>query len=87
MQVAGSLVQKLGIVNKSLVSPITQLIVRSKPIRISIARLRPTFRAAACWCLGSFPAKMARNTTLSMPSTISSPVSVSRATRLSTVNS
>ena len=50
------------------------------------ARANPRRRARALWCSGSLSARIEIKTTLSMPSTISSSVSVSSAIRFSGLN-
>ena len=55
-----------------------QEMLASRPIRITRASASPIRRALACWATGSRPETIERKMTLSMPSTISSAVSVSR---------
>ena len=69
--------------NKGSVRCITQLIVSSSAIRVSIAPIKPSRYAKPCCSTGSREAKIAMKTMLSMPSTISSAVSVSSAIQAS----
>ena len=59
-----------------------QAIEASSASRVSSASANPMSRARACCAAGNRPARMAMNTRLSMPSTISSPVSVSRLAQI-----
>ncbi|CPP66718.1 Uncharacterised protein [Bordetella pertussis] len=63
-------------VNSGAVSVTTQAMLASRPSRISKASVRPIMRARLRWCAGSLSARMAMNTRLSMPSTISSTIRV-----------
>ena len=49
---------------------------------MTIASIRPIVRARFTWSAGSLPARIEMNTMLSMPRTISSAVSVSRAIQI-----
>ena len=69
--------------NSGLVSEMTQLIPSSRPMRMNIASERPMRHARGRCAGGSFPVRIEMKTMLSTPSTISSSVSVSRATRFS----
>ncbi|MNM96413.1 hypothetical protein D3C81_1088890 [compost metagenome] len=64
--------------NSGLVRVTSQAMLASRPRRISSARPRPISRARSRWCGGSLSARMAMNTRLSMPSTISRTIRVSR---------
>jgi hypothetical protein len=64
-------------------SPITHASASSSRMRVIIASASPVFRAFACWCSGSFPERIEMKTMLSIPSTISSAVSVANAIHMS----
>ena len=71
---------------RSAVRVMTQEAANSSPMRRNIASVRPRTRALFCCSGGSLPARMEMNTTLSMPSTISSTSRVANATSSSGVN-
>src|SRR5918998_980274 len=73
-------------VKRGSVRRITQLRERSSRTRVIRARANPRRRARALWCSGSLSARIEIKTTLSMPSTISSSVSVRSAIRFSRLN-
>src|SRR5918998_1495143 len=73
-------------VKRGSVRRITQLRERSSRTRVIRARANPRRRARALWCSGSLSARIEIKTTLSMPSTISSSVSVRSAIRFSGLN-
>jgi hypothetical protein len=62
------------------VRPITHDRAKSSTIRSSMAMPRPSVRARPCCLPGSLAARIEMNTTLSMPRTISSGISVDSAT-------
>ena len=64
--------------NSGLVSPMIQLRLRSSSMRVNIASASPIIRARPRCASGKRPHKIAIKMILSMPSTISSPVSVAR---------
>ena len=66
--------------NNGSVKVTTHAMDASKTRRISKASTKPILRAAFRWCGGSFSAKMAIKTRLSIPSTISSTTNVARPT-------
>src|SRR5262245_24316648 len=70
-------------VNSGSVRPMTQAMPSSRMRRGMSARMMPRRRARGCWSFGSLPTSTAMNTILSMPSTISSAVSVSRLSQIS----
>ena len=72
-----------GSLNNVFVSPITHPIASSSRMRVIIASPSPILRALGCWSDGSLPTRIAMNTMLSIPSTISSSDSVSSEIRLS----
>ncbi len=65
-------------VNKGWVSPMIQTIEASSARRVISARPNPTRRAWDCRGSGSRPDRIAMNTVLSIPSTISIAVRVKR---------
>ena len=70
-------------VTQGAVSPMTHDSEASSSNRITSARASPTTRARACCPAGSLPDRIDRNTTLSMPSTISSSSNVTKASHSS----
>jgi ABC-type multidrug transport system fused ATPase/permease subunit len=70
-------------VNSGSVRRASQTSVNSSPMRMTMAPARPSSRALRCWCLGSLETMIDRKMMLSMPSTISSAVSVSSAAQIS----
>ncbi len=56
---------------------------KSRRMRVTMARVRPTVRARRCTPTGSFPARIEMKTMLSMPRTISSTVRVRSAIQVS----
>ena len=68
----------IGTVNSTFVRLITQEIEHSKITRVTSASVRPSLRALSCCSGGSLPARIEIKITLSIPSTISNAVSVSR---------
>src|SRR5574342_447010 len=66
----------------SRVSPMSQVTASRSRRRLPSARASPMRRAAGCRSGGSFPARTARKTTLSIPSTISMAESVARLIRV-----
>ena len=74
-------------VQSGRVSPMIQEIVSKRRMRMPRARVSPSRRARPCWAAGSFATRIAMNTTLSMPRTISMRVSVARPRRASTERS
>src|SRR5215831_18761185 len=70
-------------VTSGSVSPMIHEIVRSSRMRMPRARVMPSRRASSCWLAGSFVTRIAMNTMLSMPRTISIRVSVARPRRAS----
>src|SRR5882724_1044053 len=67
------------ITRSGAVRPMIQDSENSKPMRISIARLKPSKRAFLGWSPGSFPERMEMKTTLSIPRTSSSATRVMNA--------
>ncbi|CUK22870.1 Uncharacterised protein [Achromobacter sp. 2789STDY5608615] len=65
-------------VNSGAVRVTTQAMLASRPSRISMASVRPIMRARLRCAGGSLSARMAMNTRLSIPSTISRMTSVAR---------
>src|SRR5437660_820953 len=65
----------------------TAVITESRENTMSSARISPIRRATACWRAGRRPVRIAMNTTLSTPRTISRAASVASATRPSAVSS
>ena len=70
-------------VNSGFLSCITHVILSSSRMRVSIAKPSPRNRARGLSATGSLSTRMEMKTMLSMPSTISITVSVSRAIQAS----
>ena len=60
------------------VKDMSQVMLNSNPIRVTIARPKPMIRARCCCSGGNFATRMDRKMMLSMPRTISSTASVKK---------
>ena len=67
----------------SFFSVITHVMEKSSAMRMTMASASPRKRARGCWSFGSLSTRMLMKTMLSMPSTISSTLRVSRAIQAS----